>query len=198
MIPDLPWDLHPDLTRDRLVAIGRLITRGRNDAVLWQNPDIGDDSWVLGCRAFQAARHRIITAAGTDGFEWLNIVDASKHLIFTIGAVPVRFYRGLAEEPTGRTLRQTFPELQQLALVFPGDERQDLAFRFAVETDADGTVAVMKFVGLLGEAALLNWTVPLDGATVSIFPMAPPSEGVELSAPVVQIPGADAGEAQTG
>jgi hypothetical protein len=198
MFPDLPWEIHPDLTRERLVAIGHLITRGRNDAVMWQNPEIGDDGWVLGCRAFQAARYQIISAAGTEGFEWLEIVDPSKHLIFSVGGVPVRFYRGLAEEPTTRTLRQTFPELEQLALVFPGDERQDLAFRFAVETDVDGTVAVMRFVGLLGESAVLNWPVPLEGATVSIFPVAPPAAGVELPAPVVQIPGADADDAQTG
>lgn len=198
MFSDLPWEIHSDLTRDRLVAISRLITRGRSDAVMWQNPEIGDDNWVLGCRAFQAARHQIISTAGTDGFDWLEIVDSSKHLIFKIGEVPVRFYRGLAEEPTTRTLRQTFPELEQLALVFPGDERQDLAFRFAVETDVDGTVAVMRFVGLLGESAVLNWPVPLDGASVSVFPIAPPAEGVELAAPIVQIPGADADDAQTG
>jgi hypothetical protein len=198
MFPDLPWEIHPDLTRDRLVAIGRLITRGRSDAVMWQNTEIGDDNWVLGCRAFQAARYQIISTAETEGFEWLEVVDPSKHLIFKIGGVPVRFYRGLAEEPTTRTLRQTFPELEQLALVFPGDERQDLAFRFAVETDVDGTVAVMRFVGLLGENAVLNWPVPLEGAKVSVFPVAPPAEGVELAAPVVQIPSADADDALTG
>lgn len=198
MFADLPWETHPDLTRDRLVSIGRLITRGRSDAVIWQNPEIGDDNWVLGCRAFQAARHQIISAAGTEGFEWLEIVNPSKHLIFKIGAVPVRFYRGLAEEPTTRTLRQTFPELEQLALVFPGDERQDLAFRFAVETDIDGTVAVMRFVGLLGESAVLNWTVPVEVTTVSVFPVVPPAEGVEIAAPVVQLTGADVNDSQTG
>ena len=149
-------------------------------------------------RAVQAARHEIISAAGTEGFEWLSIADSSRHLIFMIGAVPVRFYRGLAEDPTDRTLRQTFPELRQLALVFPGDERQDLAFRFAVEPDIDGTVAIMRFVGLLGDVALLNWVVPMEDATVSIFPMAAPSEGVELGAPVVQIPGAESDDVQTG
>lgn len=198
MFPDLPWKIHPDLTRERLVTIGRLITRGRSDAVSYQNPDIGDDGWVLGCRAFQAVRHQITSAAGTEDFEWLEIVDPSKHLIFKIGEVPVRFYRGLAEEPTIRTLRQTFPELEQLALVFPGDERQDLAFRFAVDTDLDGTVAVMRFVGLLGESAVLNWPVPLYGASVSVFPVAPPAKGVELAAPVVPVPGADVDDAQTG
>jgi hypothetical protein len=198
MFPDLPWEIHPDLNRDRLVAIGRLIARGRHDALMWQNPEIGDDNWVLGCRAFQAARHQIMSAAETEGFEWLEVVDHSKHLIFKIGEVPVRFYRGLAEEPTTRTLRQTFPELEQLALVFPGDERQALAFRFAVETDVDGTVSVMRFVGLLGESAVLNWAVPLEGATVSAFPVAPPAKGVELAAPIVQIPDANADDAQAG
>lgn len=195
MVPDLPWEVHPDLTRERLIEIGQLIMKGRNDAVMWQNEEIGDDNWILGCRAFQATRHQIIAAAESGDRSWLKIVDSSKHLIFKIGDVPIRFYRGSAEEPTSRTSRQTFPELAQLALVFP-DERRDLAYRLAIETDFDGSVSVIKFVGLLGDSLRLSWTVPLEKPTASLFPVAPPAEGVELAAPVVRIPGAEEGKAQ--
>lgn len=198
MIPDLPWEVHPDLTRDRLIHVGQLIAKGRHDAVSWQNESIGDDGWVLGCRAFQATRHQILTAARSGESPWLEITDGTKHLVFKIGSVPVRFYKGDPEEPTTRTLRRAFPELQQLSLIFPGDERQELAFRFAVEPDFDGTVAAVRFVGLLGDSAVLNWTVPLEREVVSIFPMAPPAEGVDLPAPLVRIPLADEDAAQTG
>ena len=190
MIADLPWNVHPDLKRERLIKIAQLIAKGRNDAVLWHNPGIGDDTWVLGCRAFQASRHQVMAAAGSDDYLWLKIVDSSKHLVFMIGEVPVRFYRGPAEEPTSRTLRQNFPELTQLSMVF-SDDRRDLAYRFAVETHADGTVAEIKFAGLLGETPMLCWLVPLETPTTSIFPIASPAEGVELPPPIVGIPGAD-------
>ncbi len=196
MIPDLPWQVHPDLTRERLIVIAQLIAQGRNDAVVWHNAEIGDDSWVLGCRAFQLSRYQIISAAETGNLPWLEIVDGSKHLVFKIGKVPVRFYRGLAEEPTGRTLRQTYPELNQLSLVFP-DERRELAYRFAVETDLDGSVSEIKFVGLLGDSPVLSWTVPLENMPVSVFPVAPPAGGVELDAPVVRIPGKEQDETGT-
>ncbi|MGA0604674.1 hypothetical protein ACO2Q0_01630 [Phenylobacterium sp. VNQ135] len=199
MIPDLPWEVHPDLTKDRLVHIGQLIAKGRHDAVLFQNEEIGDDTWVLGCRAFQATRHQILTAAASEDFPWLEIIDSSKHLVFKIGAVPVRFYKGAPEEPTVRTLRQTYPELSQLGLIF-GDEREHLVYRFAVETDFDGTVAAIKFVGLLGEAPAFCWDVPLTPAMPSIFPVSPPVEGVDLGAPLVRISRDDQerGQSETG
>lgn len=198
MVHDLPWKVHPDLTQERLIEVGHLITKGRSDAVIWQNETIGDDNWILGCRAFQASRHQIIAAAESGDLPWLSIVDGSKHLIFKIGDVPVRFYRGPAEEPSSRTLRQTFPELEQLSMVFP-DERRDLAYRFAVETDIDGTVSVIKFAGMLGDAPIFSWTVPLEKPMASVFSMVEPlAEGVELAAPVVQISGMEEGEAKSG
>jgi hypothetical protein len=34
------------------------------------------------------------------------VLDATHHLVFLIDGVPVRFFRGDAEEPPKRTLRQ--------------------------------------------------------------------------------------------
>ncbi|MCH8247879.1 MAG: hypothetical protein IH951_15950 [Bacteroidetes bacterium] len=67
--------------------------------------------------------------------------------IFAIGEVPVRFYRGEPDEPTERTLARRYPELQQLSLAFL-EEAEPLLWRFAVETDIDGKVAAISFVGL--------------------------------------------------
>ncbi|GAA2877255.1 hypothetical protein GGQ99_000163 [Aminobacter niigataensis] len=194
----LPWEMHPDLTEDRLAKVAELICRGRNDAVLWQNEEIGDDSWVLGCRAFQACRHQIISAEANGDFPWLSVADNSKHLVFSIGAVPVRFYRGLAEEPTSRTMRQSFPELQQMSMLFPGEEAGQLLYRFAVETDIDGTVTSIKFVGLLGETAKLIWEVPLVASVGAPISINAPADGVELDSPVVGLPKTDAGTAAAG
>lgn len=184
-----PWDYHSDLTAERLQVVAQLIADGRRTAVELFDEEAGDNGWTLGCRAFQFGRARILRAVESGEYPWLDVIDRTLQLIFKIGEVPVRVYRGDADEPTDRTLRQSLSELRQLDLLFEEHhEGRDLAYRFAVETDLDGSVLAVKFVGLRGESAILNWDVPLDGdprsgATVG----RPATESVELPAPVVSV-----------
>jgi hypothetical protein len=133
----------------------------------------------------------VLEAIDSGDYPWLTAIDRSKQLIFKIGEVPVRFYRGSADEPNDRTLRQTFPELEQLTFSFDIEaEGRNLAFRFAVETDCEGAVTSVKFVGLKGEAAVLSWEVPLNASLVPLYPSdAKRPEGVELPPPTVRVPG---------
>jgi hypothetical protein len=185
-----PWDFHAHLTHDALVAVAGLIAQGRSDALIRHNEEIGDDGWTLGCSAFQFARFQIKKAAGASGFEWLAIIDPTKQFIFQIGDVPVRFYKGDADQPSDRTLRQTFSELNQLAFTFGDEKGAGLAYRFAVETDFDGAITSIKFVGLRGESRVFVWDVPYTEA-VSLPPATPATEGVDLPKPEVRVPGAD-------
>lgn len=185
-----PWDFHPDLTEDRLVEVAKLIVDGRNAAIELQVESEGDNGWTLGCRAFQFARHRILTASADGSIPYLGIIDSTLHLVFTIGQIPVRIYRGDAEDPTERTLRQSNSELDQLGFSFDDlDESGDLAYRFAVETDFDGSVISVHFVGLRGKTAELNWLVPLDEDDGLVGGVGVPAEDeVDLPAPSVSIP----------
>lgn len=190
MTKNFPWDYHKDLTEERLVAIGRLIVDGRQLAVELYDSDIGDDGWTLGCRASQFGRHRILAAVDGRVFSWLGVIDRSRRLIFTIGEVPVRIYRGEADDPTDRTLHQSLNELKQLGFSFDErDEGRDLAYRFAVETDIDGSALAVKFVGLRGETAVLNWDVPLGLDAGSGGIGAPATDPVELDTPSVGVRG---------
>ena len=56
-------------------------------------------------------------------------MNDSHRFVFLIEKVPVRFYRGLAEEPTVRTLRRQEAEAQQLGLALGIDEADGLVFR---------------------------------------------------------------------
>ena len=124
-----PWDYHPDLTEDRLCAVAAMIVDGRHAALERYDEEAGDNGWTHGCRAFQFSRARILRAIDGSESPWLRAIDRSLQLIFKIGEVPVRIYKGLPEEPTGRTLRQSYGELQQLGLLFPDrDEGHDLAY----------------------------------------------------------------------
>lgn len=193
-----PWEYHSDLTEDRIVAVARMIVDGRQAAVELFDEENGDNGWTLGCRAFQFGRARILRAVDEGAYDWLGVVDRSLQLIFTIGEVPLRIYRGEADEPTDRTMRQSLPELRQLGFSFGDcDEGRELAYRLAIETDVDGSVISVKFVGLRGETAILNWDVPLESHRFSGAIGRPASESVELEAPAVGVRDRE-GETKTG
>lgn len=182
-----PWEYHPDLTQERLCAVASMIVDGRHSALERYDEVAGDNTWTHGCRAFQFGRFRILNAVDSGEYPWLTAIDRSLQLVFKIGKVPVRIYKGMPEEPTTRTLRQSFGELRQLGLLFPtSDKGHDLAYRFAVETDLDGSVIAVSFVGFDGDVAVLNWDVPFDntlGFTGTVGREA--SESVALDPPSV-------------
>jgi hypothetical protein len=182
-----PWDYHSDLTEDRLKTVAALLVDGRHAALERFDEEAGDNGWTHGCRAFQFCRHRVLLAVDSGDHDWLTALDRSLQLIFKIGSVPVRIYKGDADEPTDRTMRQSFGELRQLELLFDEhDEGRDLAYRFAVETDIDGSVLAVKFVGLRGESAVLIWDVPLDGVPAFAGTVGrAATESVELTPPIV-------------
>src|SRR3954463_11426347 len=165
--PRLPWDFHPALTEDRLRICARMLANARRDAIAMASYELGDDPWSIGCRAFAFGRHRLKRAAESGDYPWLEVLDDSAHFVFVIGSnghgVPVRFYRGAADEPTERTLRRQEMELQQLSLAWGEAAAEDLAFRLAVETGEAGRVERVVFLALRGEDRVeCFWPVPLE------------------------------------
>ena len=159
----LPWDFHPALTEERLRVCGRLLANARRDAVALAAYEMGDDNWSVGCRAYAFGKQRLKRVAESGAHPWLRIMDDSHHFVFLIDQVPVRFYRGSADEPTARTLRRQEAEAQQLGLAL-GDETTGLIFRFAVEANATGAVERVVFLALRGDEghAACCWPVPLE------------------------------------
>jgi hypothetical protein len=160
-----PWDRHPSLTAERLGVVARLLWTARRDAVSHAAWALGDDAWSVGCRAYAFAKSRISRVAEARYHSWLQVLDSSNHFIFLIDGVPVRFYRGFADEPTDRTLKQQESEARQLSLAFGGsDDTDGLAFRLAVETDERGQANRVVFLGLRGAAGRIEctWEVPVQ------------------------------------
>ena len=162
-----PWDFHPALTEERLRICARMLANARRDALAMASYELGDDPWSVGCRAFAFGRHRLKRAASSGDYPWLEVLDDSAHFVFVIGGngngVPVRFYRGAAEEPTERTLRQQEVEVQQLSLALGEEAAEGLAFRLAVETGEGGRVERVVFLALRGEERVeCFWPVPLE------------------------------------
>src|SRR4051812_12549420 len=163
----LPWDFHPALTEERVRICARMLANARRDALAMASYELGDDPWSVGCRAFAFGRHRLERAASSGDYPWLEVLDDSAHFVFVIGGngngVPVRFYRGAAEEPTERTLKRQEMEVQQLSLALGEAAAEGLAFRLAVETGEAGRVERVVFLALRGEDRVeCFWPVPLE------------------------------------
>ena len=182
-----PWDHDPVLIEDRLIEIGRLITAGRNHALDRYDPSVGCDAWTVGCEAFKFQCFQIETASYD--LPWLEVLNSSMEFVFSIGGVGMRFYRGEPSEPHERTLRQSFSELAQMSL-FAEEELaksgQTILYRFAVETDIDGSITQISFVVLSEGQPLIIWPIPLDQPVIGIAPIRPErAEGVVLPFPKV-------------
>ena len=163
----LPWDLHPALTEDRLRICARLLANARRDAIAMASYELGDDGWSVGCRAFAFGRQRLRRVAESGVHPWLTVLDESHHFVFLIDKVPVRFYRGPADDPTARTLKRQGAELDQLSLALGEDVGRDgLVFRFALETGGNGAIERVVFLALRGEDRTeCLWPVPLELAS---------------------------------
>ena len=164
----LPWDIHPALTEDRLRLCARLLAHARRDAVRLASFEMGDNAWSVGCRAYAFGQQRIRRTAGQRTYNWLSVLDESNSFVFLIQDVPVRFFRGSADEPTARALRRQQNEADQLTLALGRDEAHGLAFRLALEADAAGRVERVVFLALRGEEGRVEcfWPVPLDEEAV--------------------------------
>ncbi len=162
--PRLPWEFHPALSEERLRLCARLLANARRDAVALAAYDMGDDGWSVGCRAYAFGKQRLKRAAASRSHTWLGVMDDSHHFVFLIDQVPVRFYRGFAEEPTTRTLRRQEAEVLQLDLALGGDAAEGLVFRLAIETCATGAVERVVFLALRGDEGRAEcvWPIPLD------------------------------------
>ena len=164
----LPWDFHPALTEERLRFCARLLANARRDAVALAAYEMGDDNWSVGCRAYAFGKQRLKRVAESGAHSWLRVMDDSHHFVFLIDQVPVRFYRGMADDPTARTLRRQEAEAQQLGLALGDEMAEGLIFRLALEADAKGGVDRVVFLALRGEEghAECAWSVSLEAPVV--------------------------------
>ena len=80
-----------------------------------------------------------------------------------IDQVPVRFWRGAADDPTDRILKRQQVEAQQLSLALGEADDDGLLFRFAVETGDRGQVERVVFLALRDEDRVeCFWPVPME------------------------------------
>jgi hypothetical protein len=161
-----PWEFHEDLSRDRLQLVANILRDTRNSTLAEFNPTAGDGAWSLGCRIYERSAYKV-TEAARELLPWLKIIEPPLRFIFSIGEVPVRFYRGDADAAPGDHLKVALAEQLQLQLAF-NDARVDLIWRFVVETNIAGEADSIILIGRTkaGEVGCRYEVPPLDGSVV--------------------------------
>lgn len=133
-----PWEINPELTKDRLCLLAKIIKEVRNKAVSLYDPSEGDGPWSLGCRIYERTINKIEREAAS--LTWLKIYREKLYFVIIINDVSLRFYKGKVDTPTGRTLRQKFPEAKSEQLMFDFESQREWFWRIAVDTETDGSV----------------------------------------------------------
>lgn len=191
MSPTRPWHFHPDLTEERLVAVAQLIASGRDAALEIYDPERGFNGWLLGCCAYQFGRVRIERAVEERQLPWLGLSRGTRHFIFQIGAVPVRFYRDDPDDPSEKVLQQSEYESRQMSLALGDEGRGADSFRLIVQTGLGGELVRIAFLVLREGATVLIWDVPLrrDGVRAPLVAVGatPRDGGVALPPPTVTV-----------
>lgn len=184
----LPWDYHSAFTSERLVALAQLLSVGRALAVERHDTSIGDDNWTLGVCAYKYCCFQISENAGKSNFEWLEVIDSSHHFQFSIGGVPVRFWRGDPANPSDKIAGPTAYE--QLLFDFGPEVVGDgVLYRIGITADLDGGFLGANFVTLRGGQPEAIWPIPYDRSNpLLVIVDGRRPEGRELPAPQVGAP----------
>jgi hypothetical protein len=104
---------------------------------------------------------------------------------FTIGSLPIKFYRGEADDIPGNCLVRSYAELRQMQLAFQVEGIQAThILRLAVETDAYGNMGSISLVEVdeAGSPARL-YEIPLDAEKVVLMRSKP----INLAPPVLEV-----------
>jgi len=170
-----PWLSYPSLTKDRLIAIATIMRDARDGAVLLHDPEAGDSTWSLGCRIYDRIMAQIRRASFTT--PWLTVLPETQTLRFTfaIGSLPLKFYKGDADEVPGKFLVRSFAELRQMKLAFQTEGANSThLLRIAVEPDASGNTSTVTLVEVeqSGQATRI-YEIPVGSANVVVMKSKP-------------------------
>lgn len=183
-----PWKIYSSFTEERLCTVAGIMRDVRKTTAALHQSDAGDSDWSLGCRIYSRTCHAITVAS--QEYRWLRILpelERPLRFVFAIGSIPVRFYRGLPDDPPDRYLFVSDVERQQRQLALNLEEIPSLnkIFRLAVEADGLSREALkVVLVELTSAGRPTSWySIPLAAAS-KITPLQAPA--VNVPPPVIE------------
>jgi len=168
----LPWQLHPSLKPDRLTVIAQTFERVWSTVSALHEPQMGDTSWSLCCRAYSRTCYELSRLAQGEHRVWLRIVrDTGLAYLFKIGAVPFKFLRSHPDRtiPRHRTAKDIEATERQLFDLTERPEIANLLPRFIIETGKGWKVSrvVLGWVDARGKSHY-PYSIPLEAAVVPV------------------------------
>lgn len=158
-----PSDCHPHLTDDRLMLLADFFASTREQVMSLHDSAAGDDNWSVGCRTNARWRNGLVKKNLSGDWPWLSIINPTKRFVFGVGDVPVRFFRGVIDNPPLRTLALSAPELAQMAFAFEDTNvYRKLHWRIAIETGLLGEPTAVLFAALarINGQVVHSWPIP--------------------------------------
>lgn len=179
-----PWDLNPDLSEGRLIALASFIANVRSEVIELHDESLGDTRLSLGMRAYECCRSRISEVAGSSDFSWLSILEPEGRFTFAMGVTPVRFTRNNPKQLPGRKLVVSLSAMKQMSLLDP-EPHAEVRWFFVFDSVADAAY----FVGYseFGEI-VCQWEIPVElGVVVLTDITSSLPDAVELEEPTIDV-----------
>jgi hypothetical protein len=166
-----PWELHPDLTEDRLITIGKIITKTRKEALQLYEPESGDGPWSLECRIYERTMNGFIAAAKE--LSWLRCVRKNLYFLVLVGKVPIRFKRRDFERAAEMDIKLFGPEIMAHQLAFDFDQ-SGWYWRVFIETDEFRDILRLVLAQITEQGNTRNaYTIPVSGSVSIAAPVIP-------------------------
>lgn len=188
LIDRKPWECHPDLTEERLRLVAKFFADTATEVASEHRPESGDDAWSLGCRRNAWWRNRMLDIVRSGDWPWLYVISPTKGFVFSVGAVPMRFYRGRSENPPNNTLSHRQDELRQLSLAFGNSNFAELKWRISIETDKKGIPVNIVLAGIKDGMVECYWSLPFHDVMQTSVAKFPVADEVDIAPPQVDIP----------
>lgn len=159
-----PWQINPDLTKERIVAIANLISGVRGEVIDRHDEELGDTPLSLGTRAYECSRMRIIALADQKILSWLKVITPEGRFTFTIGNTPVRFTRNDPKYLPDRKMIRSAEAGRQLSL-FEDHPYAELIWFFVFNTYYKNPADNVYFVGYdKYKNIICQWDIPIEGS----------------------------------
>ena len=183
-----PWEINPDLQKDRIVEIASFIAEVRAEVIDRHEPELGDTRLSLGMRCYECCRTRLIYEDQNGTWPYFSVLTPTGRFTFRIGDVPVRFVRNDPDDLPGDKLVPSNETAEQMSF-FPDDYRYASVRWFIVfDTFYKNVADNLYFVGYdEGGEIVSQWEIPLETGAPILSTVSPAlAEAVEIDEVVVK------------
>lgn len=184
-----PWEYNPDLTKERIFEITKLIIRVREEVIERHDIGLGDTPLSLGIRAYECCRQRIIMEAKSKKYDWLSILTPTERFTFSIGNTPVRFSRNEPDDLPNRKLIRSDEAQFRMSFMEEKSEYASLRWFLIIDTPYDVPAEMAFFVGYSEHNEIVcQWEIPLEEIVPTMALLKDEqTEGVDIPAPIIEL-----------